>query len=147
VIGGSAGSLISVALSVTDSTDFHTELSLQQDPTLATTNTDYPAQIHTIVDHWGSGGAVELINTTYGVNRWDATDAPISIVHGTEDATVLFEEAVNLRELYSQTGATFAFYPLQGAGHGAWSAAVDGQTLPELAFAFVLQTQTLQLIE
>lgn len=147
VIGGSAGSLISIALGVTEAIDFTDEISGSVDTSLSTVNTNMPSQIHTIIDHWGSGGAVELINTTFDVDRWDSTDAPVSIVHGTEDPTVLYEEAIRLREIYQQTGAEFAFYPLEGAGHGPWSAEVEGNSLQQLALDFVLQTQNLNTIE
>ncbi len=147
VIGGSAGSLIGVALGVTEASDFTNEIGQNRDSSLTTVNTNMPARVHTVVDHWGSGGAVELINTTFNVNRWDATDTPLSIVHGTEDQTVLFEEALILQDTYQRTGVAHAFYPLQGAGHGAWSADAEGQALQQLALDFVLQTQTLSVLQ
>ena len=41
-------------------------------------------------------------------DRFDATDAPISIVHGTEDPTVLFEQAEEIKAEYDKTGVDYA---------------------------------------
>jgi acetyl esterase/lipase len=146
-IGGSAGSFISIALGATDAGDYTDEISQQIDTTLALNNLDQPATVHTVINHWGGTAAVNIVEDLDGQSRWDESDAPISIVHGTEDPTVDFEQAEILVDIYSQTGATYAFYPLEGAGHGAWGAIVDGKTLSELAYDFILQTQDLVLIE
>ena len=146
-IGGSAGSFISIALGATDPEDYTNEISGNVDTTLAETYLAAEATVHTVINHWGGVAAVDLLEDLDGRSRWDSTDAPISIVHGTEDPTVLFEQAELLRDIYTQTGAEYAFYPLEGAGHGAWGATVDGKTLSELAFDFILQTQTLTLVE
>ena len=59
---------------------------------------------------------------------------------------MLFEEAEKLRDAYIDTGATYAFHPLEGVRHGAWGETVDGMTLQELAVAFVVENQGLTVL-
>jgi para-nitrobenzyl esterase len=147
VVGGSAGSIIGVALGVINSEDYTNELTTSDDPTLITVNLDQSAVVHTVINHWGSAGGVNLLEQLDGVSRWDESDSPLSIVHGTVDTTVAFSNAQELRAIYSSTGAPFAYYPLEGMGHGAWSATVEGKTLNELAFDFIVSSQGLSVIE
>jgi para-nitrobenzyl esterase len=147
VVGGSAGSIIGVALGVINPEDYTNELTTSEDPTLITINLEQPAVVHTVINHWGSAGGVNLLEQLDGVSRWDESDAPLSIVHGTVDTIVAFSNAQELRAIYSSTGVPFAYYPLQGIGHGAWSATVGGKTLNELAFDFIVSSQGLLVIE
>ena len=147
VVGGSAGSIIGVALGVVNPEDFTNELTTSEDPTLITVNLDQPAVVHTVINHWGSAGGVNLLEQLDGVSRWDESDAPLSIVHGTVDTKVAFSNAQELRAIYSSTGVPFAYYPLEGIGHGAWRATVRGKTLNELAFDFIVGSQGLSVIE
>ena len=146
-IGGSAGSYLAIVLGVTDPADFRDELDAAQDPTLETTNLDADAGVHTIIDHWGGISHMEILELLDGASRFDETDAPVNIVHGTADPTVLFEEAEKLRDAYMETGVPFAFHPLEGVGHGPWETIIDGMTLQELAFEFVLEQQALTVTE
>ena len=145
VIGGSAGSYISMALGVTEPEDYTNELTTTEDPTLTSTNLQADPTIHTIIDHWGGAGLIELIDFTYGFDRFDASDAPVSIVHGTVDTTVSFDEAIAIRDEYLATGVLHAFYPLEGIGHSAWNTIVDGMTLQELALDFIVTAQSLEI--
>jgi len=145
--GGSAGALISIVMGVTDEAYFRDELSLDDDPTLETANLDQPAQIHTIIDYWGSGQNVNLLEIIEQISQFDETDAPIMIVHGTEDKTVEYSLAEELRDEYEANEVPYAFYPLEGQGHSAWRAEVDGMTLAELAFEFVVEQQALTIAE
>ncbi len=147
VIGGSAGSFAAVALAVTEPEDFTNELSVEDDPTLSSTNLGFDSNVHTVVEHWGSPGLVDVIELTYGHNRWDRNDTPLSIVHGTEDPAVPFSDAESLRDRYQQTGAYYEFYRLDGIGHGAWEAKFNGTSLFALAFDFVVRTQNLMVME
>ena len=142
-VGGSAGSYLAITLGVTEPEDFRDEVDAMDDPTLATTNLGAGSEVHTIIDHWGGITHMEILEAIDGVSRFDATDAPVSIVHGTADATVAFNEAEKLRDAYLDSGVEHAFHPLEGAGHGAWGQSVDGMNLRELAFAFVVQQQGL----
>ena len=116
---------------------------MAEDETLATTNLEAAADVHTIIDHWGSTTLIDTVEALTGINRFDETDAPISIVHGTADDTVLFTEAEELRDAYIATGVPHAWYPLEGKGHGAWNADYEGQSLMELAWDFVIEQQGL----
>lgn len=145
VLGGSAGSFLAIMLGVSEPEDFRDEIDLAEDPTLSSTHLNQPAVVHTVIDHWGGLAHLEALEALDGRSRFDESDAPVSIVHGTQDRTVAFSEAEALRDAYMQTGVPFAFHPLEGAGHGPWSAEVNGMSLPELAFEFVVEQQALQV--
>lgn len=145
VIGGSAGSYIALGLGVTEQTDYLDELTLAEDPTLATTNMGQSSIIHTVIDHWGGTSLVDIIESAYGLSRWDANDAPVSIVHGTDDPTVPFSEAEAIRDQYELTGVPYAYYPIEGGGHGIWGATVNGKALTELALDFIVTSQGLDI--
>jgi acetyl esterase/lipase len=143
--GGSAGSIAAVALGVVDEADCKDELTLDEDPTLVSTNLGESSQIHAVIDHWGSAAIVTLIESLGGDSRFDPTDAPISIVHGTADPTVAFDRAEQLEAAYAATGVPYAYYPLDGAGHGPWQSEVDGKSLFKLAFDFIVEQQDLSV--
>ena len=148
--GGSAGAITSVGVSVTEPIDFTDELTLAQDPTLATTHLGEAYEVQTILDFWGSPTSVNLLQGVYGVERFDPGDPPLFIAHGTADSTVVFSHGEVLQETWETHGIPHVFYPLEGAGHGPWDATVpddDGnpQTLFELAFDFTVAQQALQV--
>ncbi len=142
-LGGSAGAVLAIMLGVVEPEDFRDELTVLEDPTLATANLDAPSEVHSIVDFWGSAVAVELLEEVYGVTRFDSRDAPLLIVHGTEDPTVRYSEALELARIWTSSGVPFEFHTLVGAGHGAWSATIEGQPLIEIAFDFIVLQQGL----
>lgn len=144
-IGGSAGSYLAVMLGVTDPADFRDELTVEEDSSLSTTNLDARSDVHVIIDHWGGVTHMELLEALDGRSRFDATDAPVSIVHGTDDPTVPFSEAEKLRDAYTQTGVAHDFHPIEGGGHGIWGTILDGQTLQQVAFDFVITHQDLMI--
>ena len=141
--GGSAGAIIATTLGITNSNDFTNEISSTTDPTLTTTNLNKNYTIRTILDFWGSGVAVSATNNIYGYQRFDPSDAPIMIAHGTADPTVLYSSAIELRDIYISTGAKFKLYPLVNRGHGPWDATVNGKKLEELSFDFIVEQQKL----
>ena len=143
VIGGSAGSYITIAMGVTDAEDFRDELTAAEDSTLASTNLDAAADVHTIVDHWGGVTIVEVLAALDKRDRFDDKDAPVSIIHGTADPTVPFTEAEKLKAAYEGTGVPFDWHPVQNGKHAIWGKQIDGKSLDELAFAFVLKQQGL----
>lgn len=98
-----------------------------------------------LVDLWGGNVKLDLYESIYGVNRFDSNDPELFIAHGTEDPTVLFSEAEEMVQLYDSTGVHVALNTLVGAGHGAWNATVDGKSLSELSFEFLVTQQELIL--
>ncbi len=130
-------------LGVTEPEDYRDELTSAEDETLETTNLGAAADVRTVIDHWGSGGLADALELFDGVNRFDATDAAISIVHGTADTTVPFSEGEKLRSTYMGTGVPYAWYPLEGKAHGPWQASYEGTSLHELAWDFVVEQQEL----
>lgn len=141
--GGSAGAITAIAIGISEQEDFRDELSESQDPTLATANTGQSYKVQTILDFWGSRVSLDALEMVYGHQRFDANDPPIMIVHGTEDPTVPFSSAEELKTLYENNGIPLAYYPLEGRGHGPWNATVDGKSLSDLSFEFIIEQQQL----
>lgn len=141
--GGSAGAITAVTLGVTNQEDFRDEMDINQDPTLSTSNLEQPYQIKTIIDLWGSNMALEALYNVYGHQRFDSNDPPLFIAHGTEDPTVPFSKAEDLKAAYDSNGVVTAYYPLAGLGHGPWNATVGNKRLEELAFDFIVEQQNL----
>lgn len=146
-MGGSAGAYLAIVLGVTDPQDFRDEVPTSADPTLASTHLDQPSRVRTVIDHWGGLEHLRILEALDGRSRFDGSDPPMSIVHGTADTTVPFGEAEALRDAYRSTGVAFAFHPLQGVGHGVWSSTVGSLTLEALAMAFVIEQQSLTVLE
>ncbi|MEL6255793.1 MAG: alpha/beta hydrolase [Bacteroidota bacterium] len=141
--GGSAGAITAITAGISDAEDFRDEISLSQDPSLSSTNLDQTYQVKTIVDLWGSAVALESHEAIFGSQQFDANDPPLFIVHGTEDPTVPFSAAEDLKAIYESNGIPLAYYPIQGGGHGVWGARVENKTLEELAFDFIVAQQDL----
>lgn len=86
-----------------------------------------------VVDYWG--GLFDDSNLEVG-------EAPFFVIHGTNDATVAFQEATDLTNQADVVGVSFALYTVNGAGHGfgatgTFTNTVDGQTLLERTGDFV----------
>lgn len=143
--GGSAGAIIATTLGITNLTDFTNEIATSIDPTLTTTNLNKTYTVKTILDFWGSGVAVTATNNIYGYQRFDRSDAPIMIAHGTEDSTVKYTNAIELQNIYTSTGAAYKLYTLLNRGHGPWDAIVNGKKLEELSFDFIVEQQKLSV--
>lgn len=142
-LGGSAGSFLANMLGITYASDFRDETLITADTTLSTTNLSAGSTIHTIIDHWGGINHMTYLQAITGQSRFDANDPPISIVHGTADVDVPYTQAEALRDAYITSGAVYEFNPLVGAGHSAWSATINGKTLPENAYQFIVSKQKL----
>lgn len=141
--GGSAGAVASIGISVSDLEDYKNEISIDEDNTLLSTNLDQPFEVHTILDFWGSNNSIEILEYIYGKQCFDSNNPPIYIAHGTEDTTVLFSKAEQLRDIYEQNQVPYIFYELIGEGHGPWNATVENIRLEELAFNFIVEQQEL----
>ena len=141
--GGSAGAIIAVSMGISEEVDFLQEISIINDPTLNSTHIGQSYTVHSIIDLWGSDAGLDALEEGHGHQRFDANDPPLMILHGTNDSTVLFSEATDLKSRYDGLQLPYAWYPIQGAGHGLWGAQVDGKGLDQLIFDFITTQQGL----
>jgi len=79
------------------------------------------------------------------VEPYDANDPEIFIAHGNADTVTPYENSVELQGIYDSLGIHNEFVTLEGAGHGAWNAKVDGKSLSELSYEFLVERQGLNL--
>ena len=148
LIGGSAGAHNSIVMDVSEPEDYRDELSLEEDPTLASTNIDVAYEIQAVVNHWGGAGMMQILSDVYGHDRFDSTDAPLLIVHGTGDETSDYSNAEELVDIYTRNGVYNELIPLPGAGHGAWGFEFeDGTTLRDLSFDFITTQLELSVLD
>ena len=144
--GASAGAITTVALGLTDLGDFRDEISLQDDPTLSTTNLNETYEVQSMIYFWGSNKKVELYNTVYEVDRYDGDDPELFMAHGDGyDPVTPYEGALVLQDIYDSLEIHNELVTLEGHGHGAWNAVVDGKGLFELTFEFLNERQDLDL--
>ncbi len=143
--GASAGAISTIALGISDQDDFKNELSVMDDPTLSSTNLDESYDVKSMIYFWGANVKLELLEAIYGVDRYDVNDPEVYLAHGTMDVnpSTPFSEATELKEIYDGLGVYSELVPLEGAGHGAWNAQVDGKGLNELTFDFIVARQQL----
>ncbi|MEL7222850.1 MAG: prolyl oligopeptidase family serine peptidase, partial [Bacteroidota bacterium] len=142
--GSSAGAVTAVAIGVSNPEDFRDEITLSEDPTLATTNLEQDYRVRTILNFWGSKFAVDMLENLYGYQRFDRNDPPLFIAHGTRDTTIPISEAEELKAIYEANKIPVAYYPLS-AGHGAWDARMNGKRIEDLAFDFIVKQQQLKV--
>ncbi len=143
--GASAGAVSTIALGISNQEDFRDEIPNIDDPTLSTTNQNETYAVRSLVDFWGSNVKLELYEQVYSVDRYDSNDPELFIAHGTLDPTVLFSEGTELDSIYNSLGIYHEFVPLVDQGHGAWNATVDGKSLSELTFDFLVERQNLRV--
>ena len=144
--GASAGSITTIALGISDESDFRDEISIDEDPTLATTNLNETYDVKSMVYFWGSNVKVELYNTVYEVDRYDENDPELFMAHGDgNDPVTPYEGALALQDIYYALGIHSELVTLEGHGHGAWNAVVDGKGLFELSYDFLMERQNLEI--
>ena len=152
--GASAGAVTTLALGITNQEDFRDEISIDDDPTLSTTNLSETYDVKSMVYFWGSNAKLDLFSGVYGLeqyDRYDSDDPELFMGHGTaEDPVTPYEEALEMQEVYNDLGVYHELETLllpngEPAGHGAWNAQVDGKGLPELSFDFLVKRQGLNL--
>lgn len=141
--GGSAGATVAVSMGISEEVDFLQEINIIDDPTLNSTHIGQTYAVHSIIDLWGSDAGLDALEDIHGHQRFDANDPPLMILHGMSDSTVLFSEATDLKSRYDGLQLPYAWYPIQGAGHGPWGAQVDGKGLDQLIFDFITTQQGL----
>lgn len=144
VIGGSAGGALGTALGMTDPGDYTDELTVEDDPTLASTHLGFRSDVRTVVTFWGNTVPVDALQRRDGRSRYDAGDASIAIVHGRSDPTLPFVFAENLRDSCVAASIPFDFQAFDG-GHAAWDLRIDGKSLPEYAYRFIVEQQDLEV--
>lgn len=144
--GASAGAITTIALGISDQEDFRDEISLIEDPTLATTNLAQTFSVKSMIYFWGSNAKLELFESVYGLNRYDGNDPELFMAHGTAyDPVTPFSEAIELQEIYEIINVYNQLIPLEGQGHGAWDAQINGKGLSQMSFDFIVERQYLQL--
>jgi len=141
--GGSAGAITSIGLGVSELGDYRDEISISEDNTLSSTNLSQTYEVQTILDFWGSDVSIEILESIYGYQKFDSNDPALFIAHGTEDTTVPFSSAEDLKTICETNEINFVYYPLEGRGHGAWDATVNGKSLSDLSFDFIVDNQEL----
>ena len=150
--GASAGAITTIALGISNQEDFRDEISSNDDPTLATTNLNESYVVKSMVYYWGSNIKLDFFEAVYELNqydRYDASDPELFMGHGTaEDPLTPYEEALELQGIFDSLGiynklATLLKPNGEPAGHGAWNAVVDGKSLSELTFDFLVERQNL----
>jgi acetyl esterase/lipase len=143
-LGGSAGGMLSTMLGLTDPVDYRNEISLGDDPTLETTNLNAPATIQTVVSLWGGDPLLRVLQVYDGQSRYDSSDAPTLLIHGTEDEVVPLHYSERVYQGLQSVGVPVEFHILNGRKHGAWGASLaDGRTILEAAYDFIVQQQNL----
>ena len=141
--GGSAGAMTAVGIGISTEEDYKNEININEDNTLSTTHLEESYQVKTILDFWGAKISLDALEWIYGYSRFNSNNPPLLIVHGTEDTSVPFSNAEELRIIYENTGADYKFHALQGLGHGPWNAMVNGKSLSDLAFDYIVEKQNL----
>lgn len=129
VIGDSAGAFAALAAGISDAGDFAGDGP--EFPVPPENNPGVDAKPNAVVNLWGSA---ELIR-----DRFSPGDPPILIVHGINDgqAGTNFQVALNIVAACEKHGIPHTFHAIEGAGHGAWNAKVDGKGIDELVMDFL----------
>ena len=143
--GGSAGAITSIGLGVSELGDYKDEINLSEDSTLSTTNLSQTYEVQTILDFWGSNESIEILELVYGYQRFNSNNPSLFITHGTGDTTVPFTSAEDLKTIWETNEIDFVYYPLVGKGHGPWGATVNGISLSDLSFEFIVENQNLNV--
>lgn len=75
-------------------------------------NPGFSSEVHAVIELWG--GLLDL-------DAMERGEAPVQIIHGTNDSTVPYKNATDLDARARQVGVTSELFPIQGAGHGPWT--------------------------
>ena len=147
--GASAGAITATTLGITDGDDFRDEISDADDPTRATTQPDVAYAVRSVVSFWGSTNKLDLFEGIYGEDPFDADDPELFLAHGTADQnpSTPYTESEEFQAIYNDLGIHSELVPLEGEDHGAWAAEVDGKSLFELSFDFLVARQGLIIQE
>lgn len=129
VMGESAGGFASVAAGVTGDMEFVSDHAALPIP--AANNLGVSARPQATLVFWGNGSKV--------LDAFTPDDPPMLIAHGDADRQfgTPFSGAEAMRDACLANVIPHDFYPLPGAGHGAWEAQVDGASLADLTLSFL----------
>lgn len=103
VIGSSAGAITAINLAYI-SDDFDIDLPNR-------------SRISFVVNFWG-GALLPLNNPNEAVQSVDSGEAPLFIVHGSNDVIVPFDYSVLLDQRAEEVGLDYQYHVIQGGGHG-----------------------------
>ncbi len=146
--GASAGAITTIALGISNLEDFRDEISIADDPTLSTTNLSETYTVQSMVYFWGSNIKLDVFEMVYGLDRYDTNDPELFMAHGNAfDPVTPYEEALELQGIYNALGIYNELATLDGHGHGAWDAEVNGKELYELSFDFLVKRQDLNVAD
>jgi acetyl esterase/lipase len=144
--GASAGAITTIALGISNEEDFRDEISISDDPTLSTTNMSESFNVGSMVYFWGSNLKLDVFEAVYALDRYDSNDPELFMAHGNEfDPVTPYEEALELQGIYESLDIHSELATLEGYGHGAWNAVVNGKGLFELSFGFLVERQNLNV--
>ena len=144
--GASAGAITTIALGISNQEDFRDEITLTDDPTLSTTNLNETYKVKSMIYFWGSNVKLDLFEGVFNIDPYDANDPELFMAHGNEfDPVTPYDEALELQNIYDSLGIYSELVTLDGFGHGAWNAEVNGKDLFELSFDFIVERQNLNI--
>ncbi len=144
--GASAGAITSIALGISNLEDFRDELTITDDPTLSTTNLNETYTVKSMVYFWGSNIKLDMFEAVYNLNPYDTNDPELFMAHGNEyDPVTPYSEAIELKGIYDSLSIYNELVTLEGKGHGAWNAKVNGKGLFEMSFDFIVKRQNLNI--
>lgn len=147
--------------------DYGRELTMAEDPTLASTHLEQNSTVQCVVAHWSSNLEITLAQLHDPANRsrYTTHNAPIVEFHGSVDGTINISHAYAVRAQYARTGVAYQLHVLEGCAHGAWcyngkgncscvgpslgpGTGVQGydDTMDEIALPFVAQSLGLPLL-
>ncbi len=149
--GASAGSITAIALGISNLEDFRDEITMNDDPSLSTTNLEEIYDVKSMVYFWGSKIKLDVFEGVYNLHRYDENDPELFMAHGTaEDPVTPYEGAIELQNIYDSIGVYQRLETIQlpngnPAGHGAWNGVVEEKGIYELSFDFLVERQNLNV--
>jgi hypothetical protein len=134
---------------------YKSELTVEQDPTLRTTNLVQTSAIATGLVQWGGEYVPKYtqLRDPAQRSRYTAQNAPLSTFHGSTDGVISIAEEDGLIAGYKKTGVLYEQHELMGWGHGADAAPVNdastgGKNVSqhEVQMEFVTRVQKLTVV-
>ncbi len=129
VWGESAGAICALTAAVTDPDDYASDGG--DFPIPEGNNPGVSPRVQACIDLWGGADHVLL--------QFDRGDPPIMVLHGEDDdrAFTWFSAAERIHFALELYDIPHEFYPIEGAGHGAWDAIVNFKNVKTLCVMFL----------